>query len=142
MSYRKSIKGLSPSIFAENGMTSSEKGIDRDRTRTCNPQIRSLVPYPLGHTVLLVHPTSLRTQSHQKKQAMLQSPRCGASPGRRSLSSPFSRQMALVLWLLRHLVIFCRTSLCRHKRQIHFSDITLEDLYCHWQDKRSQIHLK
>ena len=23
---------------------------DRDRTRTCNPQIRSLVPYPLGHT--------------------------------------------------------------------------------------------
>ena len=29
-----------------------QKGIDRDRTRTCNPQIRSLVPYPLGHTVL------------------------------------------------------------------------------------------
>ena len=27
------------------------KRIDRDRTRTCNPQIRSLVPYPLGHTV-------------------------------------------------------------------------------------------
>ena len=24
--------------------------IERDRTRTCNPQIRSLVPYPLGHT--------------------------------------------------------------------------------------------
>ena len=23
---------------------------DRDRTRTCNPQIRSLMPYPLGHT--------------------------------------------------------------------------------------------
>ena len=23
---------------------------ERDRTRTCNPQIRSLVPYPLGHT--------------------------------------------------------------------------------------------
>ena len=22
---------------------------DRDRTRTCNPQIRSLMPYPLGH---------------------------------------------------------------------------------------------
>ena len=28
-----------------------KKVIDRDRTRTCNPQIRSLVPYPLGHTV-------------------------------------------------------------------------------------------
>ena len=28
----------------------SYKIIDRDRTRTCNPQIRSLVPYPLGHT--------------------------------------------------------------------------------------------
>ena len=26
---------------------------DRDRTRTCNPQIRSLVPYPLGHTTSL-----------------------------------------------------------------------------------------
>ncbi len=24
-----------------------------DRTRTCNPQIRRLVPYPLGHTPLL-----------------------------------------------------------------------------------------
>ena len=29
-----------------------KKGIDHDRTRTCNPQIRSLVPYPLGHMVL------------------------------------------------------------------------------------------
>ena len=27
------------------------KTIDYDRTRTCNPQIRSLVPYPLGHAV-------------------------------------------------------------------------------------------
>ena len=26
--------------------------IDRDRTRTCNPQIRSLMPYPLGHTAM------------------------------------------------------------------------------------------
>ena len=26
---------------------------ERDRTRTCNPQIRSLVPYPLGHTPFL-----------------------------------------------------------------------------------------
>ena len=24
--------------------------LERGRTRTCNPQIRSLVPYPLGHT--------------------------------------------------------------------------------------------
>ena len=30
--------------------TPSEKNTDRDRTRTCNPQIRSLMPYPLGHT--------------------------------------------------------------------------------------------
>ena len=30
------------------------KSVDRDRTRTCNPQIRSLVPYPLGHTTLLI----------------------------------------------------------------------------------------
>ena len=27
---------------------------ERDRTRTCNPQIRSLVPYPLGHTPWLI----------------------------------------------------------------------------------------
>ena len=26
------------------------KNFERDRTRTCNPQIRSLGPYPLGHT--------------------------------------------------------------------------------------------
>ena len=25
------------------------KDFDLDRTRTCNPQIRSLMPYPLGH---------------------------------------------------------------------------------------------
>ncbi len=30
------------------------KYFERDRTRTCNPQIRSLVPYPLGHTPLLI----------------------------------------------------------------------------------------
>ena len=29
------------------------KIFNRDGTRTRNPQIRSLVPYPLGHTVLL-----------------------------------------------------------------------------------------
>ena len=26
------------------------KNIGRDRTRTCNPQLRKLMPYPLGHT--------------------------------------------------------------------------------------------
>ena len=29
-----------------------KKNNDRDRTRTCNPQIQSLVPYPLGHKVI------------------------------------------------------------------------------------------
>ena len=33
----------------------TKKFTDRDRTRTCNPQIRSLVPYPLGHTVSLIN---------------------------------------------------------------------------------------
>ena len=33
-----------------NVLNTFEKRIDRGRTRTCNPQIRSLVPYPLGHT--------------------------------------------------------------------------------------------
>ena len=32
---------------------------DHDRTRTCNPQIRSLVPYPLGHMVLELLPSHL-----------------------------------------------------------------------------------
>ena len=40
-----------------------KKFIDRGRTRTCNPQIRSLVPYPLGHTPFAcgreVHLTSI-----------------------------------------------------------------------------------
>ena len=31
----------------------NQKGIDHGRTRTCNPQIRSLVPYPLGHAASL-----------------------------------------------------------------------------------------
>ena len=29
------------------------KKYERDRTRTCNPLIRSQVPYPLGHTPFL-----------------------------------------------------------------------------------------
>ena len=35
-------------------MKKDKKLTDHDRTRTCNPQTRSLVPYPLGHMVLLV----------------------------------------------------------------------------------------
>ena len=31
-----------------------------DRTRTCNPQIRSLVPYPLGHRSSLVKEKGLQ----------------------------------------------------------------------------------
>ncbi len=27
---------------------------DRDRTRTCNPRIRSPMPYPLGHTTVVI----------------------------------------------------------------------------------------
>ena len=46
------------------------KGIDRDRTRTCNPQIRSLVPYPLGHTVLV------RIECHQWCLLLLPSTPC------------------------------------------------------------------
>ena len=49
------------------------KGIDRDRTRTCNPQIRSLVPYPLGHTVLCVGWVSPITPGVASHQSMLQS---------------------------------------------------------------------
>ena len=46
--------------------------IDLDRTRTCNPQIRSLVPYPLGHKVFWwlelrtwkYRPVNVATQYH------------------------------------------------------------------------------
>ena len=31
-----------------------EKNIDPGRTRTCNPLIRSQMPYPLGHRAKLV----------------------------------------------------------------------------------------
>ena len=33
---------------------------DCDRTRTCDPQIRSLVPYPFGHTALVIQTVLLR----------------------------------------------------------------------------------
>jgi hypothetical protein len=35
-----------------SGTRSVDKNFDPGRTRTCNPQIRSLVPYPLGHKAL------------------------------------------------------------------------------------------
>ena len=40
----------SMSCHYNNQFINETKNFDRDRTRTCNPQIRSLVPYPLGHT--------------------------------------------------------------------------------------------
>ena len=42
---------LSLSLHSRSENSQETKDIGRDRTRTCNPQIRSLVPYPLGHTV-------------------------------------------------------------------------------------------
>ncbi len=30
----------------------TKKNYDHGRTRTCNPQIRSLMPYPLGHAAI------------------------------------------------------------------------------------------
>ena len=54
---RRGGRGLEVSAVLAAGRTASQddwknikKIIDRDRTRTCNPQIRSLMPYPLGHT--------------------------------------------------------------------------------------------
>ena len=43
-------------VFGHNYTTIYIKRVswtEHDRTRTCNPQIRSLVPYPLGHMPLL-----------------------------------------------------------------------------------------
>ena len=38
-----------------------KKNFDLDRTRTCNPQIRSLMPYPLGHKAGLTKEGKTRT---------------------------------------------------------------------------------
>ena len=47
-------RSCAPESYSRPSLTSeAEKGFDRGRTRTCNPQIRSLVPYPLGHTAPL-----------------------------------------------------------------------------------------
>ena len=43
---KKSTSSTTTDLVAE------EKESDRGRPRTCNPQIQSLVPYPLGHTVV------------------------------------------------------------------------------------------
>ena len=40
----------------------SKEFIAPDRTRICNPQIRSLVPYPLGHRSSLVEEYGLHRQ--------------------------------------------------------------------------------
>ena len=39
------------------GQYEDKKCFNRDRTQTCNPQIRSLVPYPFGHTAPCVECT-------------------------------------------------------------------------------------
>ncbi len=40
--------------FLQN-VLEKQKDFDLDRTRTCNPQIRSLMPYPLGHKATLIN---------------------------------------------------------------------------------------
>ena len=54
------------SSILPSGRKNSKIYFERDRTRTCNPQIRSLVPYPLGHTPLL-----LVTYSSMKQKYLL-----------------------------------------------------------------------
>ena len=36
-------------LYTEQQVKRDDHKFENDRTRTCNPQIRSLVPYPLGH---------------------------------------------------------------------------------------------
>ena len=38
------------SSYSDTGFVPKWGANERDRIRTCNPQIRSLMPYPLGHT--------------------------------------------------------------------------------------------
>ena len=49
------------------GSLSGDKksSVDRDRTRTCNPQIRSLMPYPLGHTAAVGKIAKCRIQERR-----------------------------------------------------------------------------
>ena len=37
------------------GNYQKKRNFDLDRTRTCNPQIRSLMPYPLGHKAAILN---------------------------------------------------------------------------------------
>ena len=50
--------GVSAQNLSVKGVNWKKK-IDPGRTRTCNPQIRSLVPYPLGHKALAIEATQL-----------------------------------------------------------------------------------
>ena len=45
---------------------------EHDRTRTCNPQIRSLVPYPLGHMNSLLEKNENRLSISKLFRTMLQ----------------------------------------------------------------------
>ena len=65
------INCLSDSVIVPKH-TDDRKSIDRDRTRTCNPQIRSLVPYPLGHTVSCLGWISPIASNFASYQYMLQ----------------------------------------------------------------------
>ena len=78
-----------PFFSEREGRTKIKKVIDRDRTRTCNPQIRSLVPYPLGHTVsywpIVLHLDLGKTSSN-----------CGCNPTKDPLmQKPASRWQRL-----------------------------------------------
>ena len=57
---------------AAASMIQLQNNFDRDRTRTCNPQIRSLVPYPLGHTTHVNINQKCSEQSERKFQSRLQ----------------------------------------------------------------------
>ena len=56
-------------VLRENKAEEKHTCCDRDRTRTCNPQIRSLMPYPLGHTAA-AYPASNNLETQRAAPAL------------------------------------------------------------------------
>ena len=54
-----------PFHLIPGSLSGQKSSVDRDRTRTCNPQIRSLMPYPLGHTAAVGKIAKCRIQERR-----------------------------------------------------------------------------
>ena len=78
-----------------------KKRIDRNRTQICNPQIWSLVPFPLGHTVFKgFHLSSLLAKLISYQRVLQWAPR---KDDLFSFLTTFSFNVLLLVWQFRAL---------------------------------------